>query len=366
MRRLLVLTLALTVAFFVKAFDREAIEAIDFEKCVTIKIAEKAELQMAALTLGTISGNPLVGGFLASQINSFDPNKEGVEIDPTLKNGEVLRCSLNSELFDKVFEACGDKGTPYVGLIKGAVGTYSVTKSGIELKCLVDLSEKGVAKISDEKSFTPALLETLAEDTLAFVICAQGEIKAITRDVKKDFESIKMLVDKQDQSEWEKKGEEWGKMVEAECKGKSLTLAYKGFKPEKKITERFAATFPEYKDTELKSASFFSLYSQVKTLAPVAISLLDDPDQKTMATMFLMQLPEEGVGGIGAVAMVSKEGKLVVHCRISADEVKAISGAANAVIMMAMMNGGFNNVNAPEVDEPYEDLIDDEDLDLED
>lgn len=368
MKKLLVLALVVSSVFFAKADAKEDLKNIDLKEFVTIKVAEKTELQMAALTLGTMSGNPLVGGFLANQAAQFDPAAEGVEVDPTLKNGEIARVAFAAELFDKIF-ACKETLKPYIGSAKNVEVTYVVTKAGIDLKAVIELNEVK-AKVAEGKTFNTSSLASLPEETLAFVFAGNEEVKLVTVDVKKELDNLKALDDKQEEIDWEKKSDAISKKL-SKYHGKDLALAFKGFKPAKKVSERFEATFPEYKDAELKFAGFGSLYSLMKTLLPVYISVLDDPDEKTMMTMFMMQLPEEGVGGISMVVMAREDGKLFAHYRISADEVKSIVGAGNAVFMMAMMNGGLggagNEVEDITTDSEcslYE--IDDEDLELED
>lgn len=363
MRKFLVLALVVSSAFFAKADAKEDLKNIDLKEFVTIKVAEKTELQMAALTLGTMSGNPMVGGFLANQAANFDPAAQGAEIDPTLKNGEVARLTVDPKLIDKIFET-KDSLKPYIGYAKSAEVTYVVTKAGIDLKAVVGLKDELKAKVAASKSFNASSFASLPEETLAFIFAGNEEVKLCTVDVKKELDKLKALNDEKAEIDWEKKSEEIGKKLEKEYVKKDFALAFKGFKPAKKISERFEATFPEYKDAELKFAGFGSLYSLAKTLLPVYISVLDDPDEKTMTTMFMMQLPDEGVGGIGMVLFEGAEGKVYAHYRISADEVKAISGAANAVFMMAMMNGGANG-GFFEEDESDDVLIDDDDLELE-
>lgn len=364
MKKLLFLTLALSAAFFAKAFDKEALAKIDFDKYISLKVAERTELQGAALTLGTMTGNPLVGGYLANQAASFEPASAGVEVDPSLKNGEVACVTIDPELVDKILEM-KEELKPYKGAVKSAQAKYIVTKAGIDVKATVDFNDELKAKFAAEKTFKSEVFDKLPAETLAFAFGDNPEVKLITVDVKKELDKLKALEEKKEEIDWEKKGEKLGKKLEEEYAGKSFALAFKGFAPAKKASERFAATFPEYKDTELKLAGFFSAYSLAKTLLPVYISVLDDPDEKTMTTMFMMQLPEEGVGGIAMVLTQSEDGKAVAHYRISADEVKAISGAANAVFMMAMMNGGMNGGMLEEEDSA-DTLIDDEDLELED
>lgn len=364
MKKLLVLTLALSAAFFVKAFDKEALAKIDLDKYLNFKVAEKTELQSAALTLGTMTGNPLVGGYLANQAANFDPASVGVEIDSTLKNGEIARVVIDPELVDRVLET-KESLKPYMGAIKSAQATYVITKAGIDLKSTIEFSDEMKAKFVAEKTFKSEVLSTLPAETLAFVMGGNPEVKLLSVDVKKELDKLKALSDKKDEADWEKKCENLGKKLEAGWTNKDFALAFKGFTPAKKASERFQTTFPEYKDTELKIAGFVSAYSLVKTLLPVYISVLDDPDEKTTMTMFMMQLPEEGVGGISMVVMAREDGKLFAHYRISADEVKSIVGAGNAFFMMAMMNGGMNG-GMFEEDDSADTLIDDEDLELED
>lgn len=363
MKKFLFLTLALSAAFFAKADAKEDLKNIDIKEFVTIKVAEKTELQMAALTLGTMSGNPLVGGFLANQAAQFDPAAEGVEVDPTLKNGEIARAVFDAGLFDKIF-ACKDTLKPYIGSAKSAEVTYVVTKAGIDLKAVIELNDEVKAKVAEGKTFNTSSLASLPEETLAFVFAGNEEVKLVTVDVKKELDKLKALDDKKEEIDWEKKSDVISKKLSKQH-GKDIALAFKGFKPAKKVSERFEATFPEYKNAELKFIGFGSLYSLTKTLLPVYISVLDDPDEKTMMTMFMMQLPEEGIGGISMVVMAREDGKLFAHYRISADEVKSIVGAGNAFFMMAMMNGGMNG-GMFEEDDSADTLIDDEDLELED
>lgn len=371
MKKFLLLTLALSAAFFAKGFDKEALAKIDFDKYIVLKVAERADLQGAALTLGTMTGNPLVGGYLANQAASFEPASAGIEVDPSLKNGEIACVTIAPELIDKIFEM-KEELKPYKGAVKSAQAKYIVTKAGIDLKATVDFNDDLKAKFAAETTFKSEVFSTLPSETLAFAFGENPEVKLLTVDVKKELDKLKALEEKKEEIDWEKKGEKLGKILEKDYAGKSFALAFKGFTPAKKASERFEATFPEYKETELKLAGFFSAYSLVKTLLPVYISVLDDPDEKTMMTMFMMQLPEEGVGGLAMVLTQSEDGKAVAHYRISADEVKAISGAANAVFMMAMMNGGMNGGLFEEdggSDGMIDDsdlLIDDEDLDLED
>lgn len=344
MRKSLVLALTIVSTLFASAEETQldTLQNIDVEKYISVKCAEKSELQMAAMTLGTMSGNPLLGGFLGAQLNDFDPAHNGLEIDPTLKNGEIARVSVQGELFDYIFDA-QENLKKYKGAVKSASIVYIVTKLGIDAKVEADYTELCKDDIAKLSSFNPSVFDLLAPETIAFLKFGDYDFKLFTVDSLKMVEKVAQLCEKKpEELDWEKKGEEFAASLRDSLENKSPALAFKGYIPPKPAFERFAATFPEYKNTELKAAGFVSVYSLFKTLLPVYISVAKDQDLKTMLTMFMMQLPEEGVGGLGFVITSSEAGKLVAHYRISADEVKAIAGAGNAVFMMAMMNGGMN------------------------
>lgn len=356
-RKTLILAFAVTATLFAKA--QNTCEDLDFAKYVKVSVAEKPELQMAAMTLGSITGNPLVGGFLGAQALQFNPEKAGFVVDSTLKSGALMRVKVMPEFFDKLFEK-SENSADYVGSIGETEVVYSVTKLGLEAKGTIKVGGEVLAKINEMKTFKLAQVNTIDENALAF---SQGGVecsKTITIDVKNEIEKLKALSEKKDEVDWQKKAEDFSKKFMEKYNGANLALAFKGFKPSMNAKNRFAATLPEYMEEDVLAVSFVSIYSLVKTLAPAVISAIEDPDMKTTASMILMQLPAEGKAGIGGAVKRVSDDTLAVHYRISADEIKAISGAANTVFMMAMMNGGFGGADETDGD------IDDEDLEIED
>lgn len=366
---------------------------------VSMKVAPVSELNAVAAKVGALTSNPMVGMYLAGSLQKlpqFVASEEHVAFDESLKGGVIAKVTVEGSDLDQYFENSWRYDIKRMsGLVENITLTLKLGDKGLDLLADAELKAGVAEKYFGTVSHDEAKLRKVNSDAVLFSVGAdkmktsQAERATVVLDSAKealglDFLAIRELdgtldveieaqkyvdflmhlnenkkVAEFDMCEWMKSLKLDMTEAEAAKPGTVFSMSLKGYKPAKNAVDRFYATLPEMKGKALKGAAFYSLYGIAKTLMPVIISQLDDPDMKTTLAMLMMQLPQEGEAGIAA-AIEGEGDKISLIYRLSNDEIRSISGAANTVFMMAMMNGGFGGADETDGD------IDDEDLEIED
>lgn len=124
-----------------------------------------------------------------------------------------------------------------------------------------------------------------------------------------------------------------------------FALVVKDFKPVADPKTRFEKTLPEVKDKPVIARGFISVYSLLKSLVPVFLANVDANTRASLEPV-LKNLPPEGVCGT-AYASWREKNTWRTLLRVSADELKGLSGCFAAFMAMSMQQ----SLNASEDDE---------------